>query len=96
VGLQVSATSNATIEQVQVIPRPGTARLIGTNADGISAVQLGHDLTIRRCRVKRTGDDGLLPNSQSLALVTGQPGARQVAVTRSAVSTFLVILVRPG
>src|SRR5215831_15399806 len=88
VGLQVSATANATIEQVQVIPRPGTTRLMSTNADGISAVQLGQNLTIRRCRVKRTGDDGMSPNSQSLALVTGQPGARQVAVTRSAVSIF--------
>jgi uncharacterized protein (TIGR03437 family) len=88
VGLQISATPNATVERVQVIPRPGTARLMSTNADGISAVQLGTNLTIRGCRVKRTGDDGMSPNSQSLALVTSQPAARQVALVRSGVSSF--------
>ena len=88
VGVQVSSTPNTTLEQVQVLPRPGTDRLVSTNADGISAVQLGQNLTIHRCRVKRTCDDGMSPNSQSLALVTGQPAARQVAVTRSALSTF--------
>src|SRR5262249_11656096 len=38
--------------------------------------------------VRRTADDGISPNSQSLALVVSQPAARQVAVTRSAFSTF--------
>jgi hypothetical protein len=88
VGVQVSSTPNTTLEQVQVLPRPGTDRLVSSNADGISAVQLGQNLTIHRCRVKRTCHDGMSPNSQSLALVTGQPAARQVAVTRSALSTF--------
>jgi uncharacterized protein (TIGR03437 family) len=88
VGLQVNASPNSTIEQVQIIPRPGTDRLVSTNADGISLIQLGQNNVIRRCRVKRTGDDGLSPNSQELAVVTGQTGARQVMVTRSAYSTF--------
>jgi uncharacterized protein (TIGR03437 family) len=87
-GLQVNASPNSTIEQVQVIPRPGTDRLVSTNADGISLIQLGQNNVIRRCRVKRTGDDGLSPNSQQLAVVTGQTGARQVMVTRSAYSIF--------
>jgi hypothetical protein len=38
--------------------------------------------------VKRTADDGLSPNSQELAVVTGQTGARQVMVNRSAYSNF--------
>ena len=88
VGLQLNATPNSTIEQVQIIPRPGTDRLVSTNADGISLIQLGENNIIRRCRVKRTADDGMSPNSQELAVVTGQTGARQVMVNRSAYSNF--------
>jgi uncharacterized protein (TIGR03437 family) len=88
VGLMVSGTGNSTIDQVQVIPRPGTDRLVSVNADGISAVQAGQNLTIRRSRVRRNGDDGMSPNSQSLALVVSQPAPNQVNVTRSALSTF--------
>src|SRR5262249_44808249 len=88
VGLNISATSDSVVEQVQVIPRPGTGRLMSSNADGISAVQVGKNLTIRRSRIRRNGDAGISPNSQSLALVVSQPAARQVAVTRSVFSTF--------
>src|SRR5262249_29620256 len=51
VGLQVNAAPNSTIEQVQVVPRPGTDRLMSSNADGISLIQLGANNVIRRCRV---------------------------------------------
>jgi uncharacterized protein (TIGR03437 family) len=88
VGVQLQADPNTTVDRVQVIPRPGTDRLVSTNADGISSVQLGQNLTIQNCRVKRTGDDGLSPNSQSLALVASQPAANQVTVTRNAYQTF--------
>jgi hypothetical protein len=88
VGVSVDAAPNSTLERVQVIPRPGTDRLVSSNADGISAIQLGQNLTIRGCRVKRTQDDGMSPNSQSLAVVTGQQGARVVTVNRSAYSIF--------
>jgi len=88
VGVMLQSSPNTVAEQVQVIPRPGTDRLMSTNADGISAVQLGQNLTIRRCRIRRTGDDGISPNSQQLAVVTGQTGTRTVKVNRSAFSNF--------
>jgi uncharacterized protein (TIGR03437 family) len=84
----VQASPNTTVEQVQVIPRPGTDRLVSSNADGISAVQLGQNLTIRRSRVIRSGDDGISPNSQQLAIVTGQTSSRTIQVNRSAFSNF--------
>ncbi|MDP8978954.1 MAG: hypothetical protein M3O35_00025 [Acidobacteriota bacterium] len=88
VGVQMQASPDSTLQQVQVIPRPGTDRLVSTNADGISAFQLGRNLSIRRSRVRRTGDDGMSPNSQQLAIVTGQPDSRHVSVNRSAFLTF--------
>src|SRR5579872_3144233 len=47
VGVQLQADPNTTVDRVQVIPRPGTDRLVSTNADGISSVQLGQNLTIQ-------------------------------------------------
>jgi uncharacterized protein (TIGR03437 family) len=88
VGVSMETSPNSTVDQVQVVPRPGTDRLIGSNADGITAINLGRSLTIRRSRVKRTGDDGISPNVQSLGVVTGQPGTRQVAITRTAYRIF--------
>jgi uncharacterized protein (TIGR03437 family) len=88
VGVMLQSCPNSTVEQVQVIPRPGTDRLVSTNADGISSVQLGQNLVIRGSRIKRTADDGISPNSQELAVVTGQPAANQVTVNRSAYQTF--------
>ena len=88
VGLNVQAAPDSMVDQVQIIPRPGTDRLVSTNADGITAVQLGQNLTIQNCRVRRNGDDGISPNSQSLALTVSQPAPNQVAVTRSAFSNF--------
>ncbi len=88
VALMIASTVNSTVEQVQVIPRPGTDRLISSNADGICAPLVGHDLKIRRSRIRRTGDDGISPSSEQLAWVTGVPSARQVAVNRAALTTF--------
>ena len=80
VGLDVNVCSNCTVTQVQVIPRPGTDRLMSTNADGISLIQVGQNNVAQRSRIKRTGDDGLSPNVQSIAQVISQPGATQVQV----------------
>ena len=81
-GVLLTSCVNSTADQVQVIPRPGTARLISSNGEGISAAQLGHDLSIRRSRLRRTGGDGISASSQSLASVTGVALPRQVAVNR--------------
>ncbi len=88
VGVMLQACPGAVVDQVLVIPRPGTDRLMSSNADGIGAIQLGQNLTIRRSRVRRTGDDGMSPNSQQLAIVTGQPATRTVQVNRSGYSDF--------
>jgi uncharacterized protein (TIGR03437 family) len=88
VGVMLASCPNSTTDQVQIIPRPATDRLISTNADGISAVQLGKNLTIKRSRIRRTGDDGISPNSQQLAVVTGVPDTRHVTVNRAAYTIF--------
>lgn len=87
-GVGLNRCQNCTAERVQVIPRPGTDRLIGSNADGITAIQVGQGNTIRLCRVKRTLDDSMSPNSQELAIIAGKPSGNTVTVTRSAYSTF--------
>jgi uncharacterized protein (TIGR03437 family) len=88
VGVMLQASPGALVEQVQVVPRPGTDRLMSSNADGIGAVQVGQNVTIRRSRIRRTGDDGISPNSQQIAVVTGQTGVRTIQATRAAFSNF--------
>jgi len=42
IGVHLDSVSNATVDHVRVMPRPGTDRLIGANADGIhSELRLG-------------------------------------------------------
>jgi uncharacterized protein (TIGR03437 family) len=75
---------SSTIQRVQVIPRPGTDRLISSNAEGIAAPQPGHDLKIQHSRIRSTGDDGISITSRQIATLSSVLAARQIAVMRSA------------
>jgi uncharacterized protein (TIGR03437 family) len=51
------------LEHVEVIPKPGTDRLVSTIADGITVEQPGPGNTLRLYRSIRTLDDGISPHA---------------------------------
>jgi len=87
-GLSVANVSGTVIDHVRVIPRPGTDRLVSTNADGITLPQPQANNTVRFCVVTRTLDDGLSPHVLNLATVVTQPDSTHLTVTRNAFLTF--------
>ncbi len=88
IAVHVDTISNATVDHVRVMPRPGTDRLISSNADGIHLSYALANNLITGCYVSRTIDDGIAINSPFLAFVTQQSGARQVRLTRNFNSIF--------
>jgi hypothetical protein len=70
IGLYLGRTNGATADHVQVIPKPGTTRLISTNADGIhTSFALGAYVFTNNI-VRRTCDDGMQIAASWLARVT--------------------------
>jgi uncharacterized protein (TIGR03437 family) len=89
IGLYFGRTSGATADHVQVIPKPGTTRLISTNADGIhTSFALGANVFTNNI-VRRTCDDALAISAAWLASVSGIQGTR-VTVARNFGSPFPV------
>jgi hypothetical protein len=82
-GLHMDSASNSTVMSVGVLPRPGTDRLISTNADGIHMSYLQTNNMVQRCYVSRTMDDGMALNSPFLAFVNSVTGLPSVRVTRN-------------
>jgi hypothetical protein len=56
IGLLANTASSTTIDHVQVIPRPGTDRLISTNADGIHLGRSGPNNVVSNNTVRRGCD----------------------------------------
>ncbi len=79
-GVRLITSSSSLLERIEVIPRPGTDRLISTVADGIQPQNLGLSNTIRLCRSIRTCDDGFSPASFVFASVQSVASARSVQV----------------
>jgi uncharacterized protein (TIGR03437 family) len=89
IGLYFGRTNRATADHVQVIPKPGTTRLISTNADGIhTSFALGANVFTNNI-VRRTCDDALAISAGWVAAVTQSSGAT-VTVSRSFASPFPV------
>ncbi len=89
IGLYFGRTNGATADHVQVIPKPGTTRLISTNADGIhTSFALGPNVFTNNI-VRRTCDDALAISAAWLGTVSGITGAT-ITVTRSFGSPFPV------
>ncbi len=89
IGLYFGRTNRAAADHVQVIPKPGTTRLISTNADGIhTSFALGANVFTNNI-VRRTCDDALAISAAWIASVTQVNGAT-VTVARSLSSPFPV------
>jgi hypothetical protein len=80
-------TNGATADHVQVIPKPGTGRLISSNADGIhTSFALGPNIYTNNI-VRRTCDDAIALAAPWLATVT-QVNGTTVTVARNFSSPF--------
>jgi len=88
IAVHLDNTRNSVVDHVQVIPRPGTGRLISSNADGIHLSYALANNTVSFSSVDSTGDDGIAINSPFLAFVTLQSGARKIVATRNFSSIF--------
>jgi hypothetical protein len=88
IGVHLDTVSNATVDHVRVMPRPGTDRLVGANADGIHLSYALANNIVTNCYVSRSVDDAIAINSPFLAFVGQQTGARQVRLLRNFNSTF--------
>ena len=87
IGVYFGRTNGATSDHVQVIPRPGTTRLISTNADGIhTSFALGANVFTNNT-VRRTCDDALAISDSWLATVT-QVSGTSVTVSRNFSAPF--------
>jgi hypothetical protein len=88
IGVHLDSVSNATVDHVRVMPRPGTDRLIGANADGIHLSYALANNIVANCYVSRSIDDAIAINSPFLAFVSQQTGARQLRLLRNFNSIF--------
>jgi uncharacterized protein (TIGR03437 family) len=82
IGVFTNYGSSVTVDRVQVIPRPGTDRMISTNADGIHLAQAGANNVITNNTVKRGCDDAIAIDGQWAAIVSAASSGTTVQVTR--------------
>jgi hypothetical protein len=92
VGIITNYSPGVSIDNVNVIPHPGTNRLVSTNAGGIAVNQTAEANTIQNCTISGTQDDCISGNSPAVGyLVTptappqltcllAQPNAQLVSV----------------
>ncbi|HYZ73670.1 MAG TPA: right-handed parallel beta-helix repeat-containing protein, partial [Chthoniobacterales bacterium] len=73
VGIITNYSPDVSIQNVKIIPRPETSRLVSTNAGGIAVNQTGGNNTIQNCRISGTQDDCISGNSAALNCVLVQP-----------------------
>jgi len=81
-GLTFPGAVNMRVDHVQVIPRPGTSRLISTNADGIHGTFAGPNNVIHDNIIRRTCDDSLAYDAPWTATVSTKPNGATVMVQR--------------
>lgn len=81
-GLSFPGGIDTTVDHVEIIPRPGTTRLISTNADGIHGTFAGPNNSIANSIVKRTGDDALAYDAPWVATISANPSGSNITVQR--------------
>jgi hypothetical protein len=81
-GVHLDAAQDSIVSHVRVMPRPGTDRLISTNADGIHLSYIQSNNQVRSCYVSRTMDDGIALSSMFLAFANRTTGPRTLTATR--------------
>jgi hypothetical protein len=86
--VSMSEVSNSTLDRVNVLPRPGSGHLIGSNADGLHFAFSRQNNHVRNSYITRTLDDGIAIDSQAIATVLSQPGPRQLHVRRAQFTTI--------
>lgn len=74
---------SVTIDHVQVMPRPGTDRLISSNADGIHLTRAGVNNVITNNTVRRGCDDAIAIDGQWSAIVAAPNSGAAVQVSRN-------------
>jgi uncharacterized protein (TIGR03437 family) len=82
-GVATAYGSANTIDRVQVIPRPGTDRLIATNADGIHLSKAGANNVVSNNTVRRGCDDAIAIDGQWYAIVNAANDGPNVQVMRN-------------
>ena len=82
IGVSSIYGSTITIDHVQVIPRPGTDRLISTNADGIHLSWSGANNVLSNNTVRRGCDDAIAIDGQWYAIVNAPNNGPSVQVMR--------------
>jgi parallel beta-helix repeat protein len=66
VGIITNYSPGVSIQNVSIVPRPGTNRLVSTNAGGIAVNQTAANNTILNCTIVGTQDDSISGNSAAL------------------------------
>jgi hypothetical protein len=66
VGIITNYSPGVSIDEVKVIPRPRTNRLVSTNAGGIAVNQTGEANRIQNCTISGTQDDCISGNSPAV------------------------------
>jgi len=79
-----------TVDHVQVIPRPGTSRMLSSNADGIHLSKAGANNRITNNIVARTCDDAIAIDGQWYAIVSANSNSSTVEVTRNNAGTLAI------
>ena len=82
----IQFVGTSTFDQLQVIPRPGTDRLISANADGIHISASQANNTISNSTVRRACDDGIIIDGQWSGTISAAPTGASVPVTLDAAS----------
>jgi hypothetical protein len=89
-GLVFTRTTGMTADRVQEIPRPGTARLIGTNGYRIQVNAALANGNATNNIVRRTGDDGISYSAGWIATVAQTPVGATVQEVRNGSAAFPV------
>jgi len=90
IGVYAGYGSAVTYDHVQVIPRPGTDRLISTNADGLHISHAGSNNLITNNTVRRGCDDGIAIDGQWYAMVNAANNGANVQVMRNSDSPLAI------
>lgn len=85
--MELADTSNSTVDNVKVMPRPGVG-LVGSNGDGIHFHWARQNNVVRNSFVTRTIDDAISIDSLNIAAVVSQPSPRQLKVKRQIFERF--------
>jgi hypothetical protein len=75
IGIQTQFSPNVSIQNVSIVPFPGTNRLVSTNAGGIAINETASNNTIENCTITGTQDDSISGNSGALGAVVAINGS---------------------